>query len=460
MQFSDTDFSLTPIQKPIAERAHRQKRLGIAMYMGTGKTVIGTWLLYQVFPVRVLILCPNNAIRVWENHIRLWFAGLDAQCGESTPYTIWRWRKKSNNAAQRKALWKNFTPKTMNVYITSPQGFLFDREELSRKYDVIIFDEAKRIRSRGSEVYKALKPLCRECTYFLPMTGTPGKEVGDFFTTLHLLNHRYFSSYWRLIHAFCYTQVDRFGGTEILGLKNKDNWYATLKQWFVFVGPKEAGKQPTARNKLYVRLDSEQQKLYDQLQESMIAFHDEGMIVAQNTMIRSLRYRQLFICPKILDPTIKSYGAALEDLITTLKDVDPHVVIFTPFTDAFPFIEERLRQEGHKSIIKLSGAVGADELMELLSTFRSTRGIVLCSIKYATAFSLEPAANCYFLGYESDPEDNAQAEERLNRLTTNYPVNAFYYIYEDTYDEDFFRIVDWEQRKMNLTLGNLSAPKI
>lgn len=460
MQFSGTDFSLTPIQKPIAERAHRQKRLGIAMYMGLGKTVVGTWLLYKVFPIRVLILCPKNAIRVWEDHIASWFAGLDAQSGESTPYVIWRWRKRSNNPTERKALWGHFKPGAMNVYITSPQGFLFDVEELSRKYDVIIFDEVKRIRSRNSEVFKALKPLCRECTYFLPMTGTPGKEVGDFFSVLHLLNHRYFSSYWRLIRAFCYIQADRWGGTEILGIKNLQNWYTTLRRWYVFVGPEEAGKQLTIRNKLYVQLDSEQQKLYDQLKESMIAFHDEGMVITQNTMVRSLRYRQLFICPKILDPTIKSYGAALEDLIETLKDIDPHIVIFTPFTSAFPFIEERLGQAGYKNIVKLSGAVGADELVELLSAFRSKRGIALCSIKYATAFSFEPAANCYFLGYEPDPEENAQAEERLNRLTTNYPVNSFYYIYEDTYDEDFFRIVDWEQRKMNLTLGTTTATKI
>jgi SNF2 family DNA or RNA helicase len=444
-------YDLTVFQAPTAERMITRKRHGVAYPMGLGKTVVGVFSLWHVRPRRVLILCPRNALRVWEDHIVDWFRGLDAKEGRTTPTVIWRWRKRYNNQDARRKMWGKFLPDHVNVYITTVAGFLSDVEFLEQ-FDVVIIDEAKRIRNYRSEGFKALKPLCKACQYFWPMTGTPGRLPGHFFTMLHLMDPKYFSSYWNLVRAFMYTQKAQFGGgLEILGWKNKAQWDLILKQYFTFVSREQAGQLPIRRQVLYVQMDEVQQKHYDELSTDMLTETPDGRyIIASTSLTATLRLRQLLVCPKILG--LDSYGVAIEDLIDTLQDSDPHIVIFTPFTEAFPFFTERLNRAGIKTVETLSGGLTPDEVVERIERYRRHRGIMLCSISYATAFSLEPADRAFFIGYDFDPDNNAQAEYRIKRLTTTHSCVAYYYCHEGTYDETQLEILDIKVKQEKSTV--------
>lgn len=455
-------YELTNFQIPGFERATQQRRHGIAYEMGLGKTVVGTRALFETIissptPIRrVLILAPKNAIRVWEDHIDEWFGVLETRLGKTVQWAIWRWRKKYGNATKRRKLWTSYFPDTVNIYITTVAGFIQDLAYFEQVYDVIIVDEAKRIRNYKREGFKALRKvvLLNPKGFFWPMTGTPGKEPKDFWTMLHLMDPKYHSSYWRFVNAFYWTQKGYFGGLEILGLKNDDEWRRLLRTKFSIVTKEMVGRQPIRRQRLYVTLDDVQQDIYDQLTTEMMAIHDDKLIMAQNSLVLSTKLRQLLICPKILDPGIASYGSALEDLVDTLEETDPHTVIFTPFTSAFAHFQARLNTAGHKDVFFLSGEenLTPDEIQDRIMDYRRARGIMLCTVAFAQAFSLEPADKAFFIGYSLDPEENAQAEARLDRLTTTYPVNAYYYTYENTYDDQLMEIVNWKQKKIHATI--------
>jgi SNF2 family DNA or RNA helicase len=446
-------FQLTDFQAKSEHRMLQELKHFLLYQMGLGKTVVGTSALYKTRCENVLILCPKNAIRVWEDHIRLWFGGLDAVSGGNTDFALHRWRKKQHDAIERRKIWRQRVPNCMNVYIMTYATYIIDFDTIADiTYHVIINDEAKRIRNKKSKAFLCLKHHAKHCKYYWPMTGTPGRLPKDFWTMFHLSSPKYYSSYWKFVGAFHWVQKNEWGRQEILGVRNEEQWYRTLNQKASIVTKAMVGHRDVQRQRLFVELDECQQKHYQELAADMMTETPDGqLIIAGTSLERTLRFRQLLVCPKILNPSL-SYGSALDDLVETLQDTDGHVVIFTPFVQAFPYIKERLTAGGFPNTVELDGSVGPDELVSRVQRFRTARATCICSILYATSFSLEPADRCFFLGYEWNPEDNQQAEERLNRLTTTQLINAYYYAYEDTYDDNLSDIVCIKQQQINKTM--------
>jgi SNF2 family DNA or RNA helicase len=456
----DWDKDLKNFQAVTHTKLVRDKAHLVLFRMGLGKTPTTTKAMHTTRQEYVLILCPKNAIRVWEDHIKEWFAGLDKRSGISTPYFINRWRGKYNNTQKRHAQWQIRVPNAMNIFIMTYAGYVSDIDVLPQHFHVIINDEAKRIRNRKSKAFLYLKKMVKAGTYYWPMTGTPGKLPADLFTMLHLCDPKYFSSYWKFVNAFHYTIKNQWSGTEILGVKNADAWYQTLNRKASIVTKDmvkdQIGASTKHRQKLYVEMDDCQEKLYNELITEMMSETPNGdLILASTSLVRTLRLRQTLVCPKILSSSL-SYGAAIEDLVVTLQDTDPHVVIFTPFTEAIPHFKERLAQAGYRAF-GIQGGMSPDELVQTIEAYRKCRGIAICSIRYATAFSLEPAADAFFIGYEWDPDDNDQAEDRLQRMTTTYPINAWYYTHEHTYEEEQLQHLLYKRR---LTGETIFIPKV
>lgn len=455
------EYTLRQKQIPGYTQLVSQRRHLLRWKQGTGKTVCVVKAMYDTSRRCVLIICPSNAIHVWETHIKEWYEGLDAACGKDTSYNIHMVRWKFNDANKRRVTFASFDRGAdVNIYITTAGAFLRDFDILAiHSFDCIIVDEAKRLglTNRKSKFYERLKPFCRDLPKegcFWPLTGTPGHTPDVFWPIFNLFDPKTFSSFWKFMESYCYMIKNPWGQTEILGLKKEaqEGWYRLLHAKTSALTKEELGHQETQRQLLYVEMDPSQERLYKQFQYEMYAEVGEDIILAQTAMTQTIRYRQILICPKIIDPEA-TYGAAFSDFLEQLE-ADPHVVLFTPYTKAIPHFVQGLREAGYSNVITLSGEEGLlpDELRSRLELFRSTKGICICSILFATAFSLEPAQACYFIGYDYDPDNNEQAEERLNRLTTPHLVNAYYYCYSGTYDETMCTNVNVRRMKANVTL--------
>ncbi len=444
--------TLKPFQDTTKKRMLSECAHFVLFRMGLGKTPTTVQAMWEAKPEMVLILCPKNAIRVWEDHINEWFAGLDSQLVRTTPFIIHRWRGKYNNTAKRHKMWQERVPNCMNIYIMTFGGFVADEAVLGHDFNAIVIDEAKRIRNRKSKAFDYLKPRCKIAKFFWPMTGTPGKLPMDMWTMFHLANPKVWGSYWKFVGMFHHVIKNEWGRQEILGIKNQEQWYWHVKQKASVVTREmvkdQIGKSEIFLQKLYVEMDEIQETHYKSMLEEMIIDTNDKLIIASNSMVRTLRLRQLLVCPKILSSNF-TYGAAIEDFIETVRD-DPHAVIFTPFVEAIPHFIERLKQEGIHAV-GISGKLSADELVTTIDEFRRTRAVAICSIKFATAFSLEPADQCFFIGYEWDPDDNDQAIMRLQRLTTTWPVNAWFYVHEGTYEEEQLQLVNHKIRLNEIT---------
>lgn len=453
------DFELKEFQVPGYNNLVAQKRHLLLYAPGLGKTVVCTKAMYDAECLKILIVCPKNAIKVWENHIRSWFEGLDEALGKTTEETwttfhIWRWRKKSNNPQKRKQLWRSLDKTAkVNIWITTYAGMIYDEADFIMPYDLVILDEAKRIRSRKAKAFKTLQKICKDVRYVWPLTGTPGFKPEHFWTMFNLIAPKDFGSYWRFVGAFYVTLKNQWGGQELIAFKNRDSWFSLLRRKASILTKEDIGHTPTIRAIKYAELDGCQELYYQQYAEEMYAVIGDRVDITQTSLLQVLRFRQLLICPKIIDPSL-SIGGALADLVETFKEdeADPQCVIFCPFTDAFPHFVQYLEQNGFAGVQTLQGGLDPDVQEQRINTWKANRVPILCSIGYAQAFSLEPAKEAYFIGYDWDPDNNIQAEERLNRLTTTYAVTCFYYVYEDTYDERQLEVVNTKQRQKNMIM--------
>jgi hypothetical protein len=470
-------MELRPFQAREIPKILGRKRSGISWDMGLGKTLAASTVGAQARLRRWLIICPDNAVSVW--------GGNPGYIGDTVREYIHQWWPEATIKVElineepwgRNLQWNtpyDNMPNHVHIRMCTIDVFIRDWAEkkegkVSKKRkdnvrfaprsgyhipEIVIYDEARRIRNKDTISFKILQAwmLYYSPTYFLPMTGTPGHEPKHFWTMLNLINPKYFGSYWNFVQAF--HMIDDTGfGLEVNEPKNLPRFHQILSHYFSIVKEEEVEgeRPPLTRQLLPIEMDNDQQRLYRDIQDEMMTYipEDDKLVWVANEFTIATRLRQILVCPRILSPSL-SVGNAIVDFAETMEP-NQHAVIFTPFTSAFPHFTSYLSTKGFR-VQTLQGGIGTEERDRRIQLYRSERGVIICSILYAQAFSLEPATKCFFIGYDWDPDNNRQAEKRLHRLTTTNPIAAYYYTYKSTFDERIAAVVNLKQQRVNMTI--------
>lgn len=485
-----TERALRPFQNSAANFVAQKLRAMLLMDMGLGKTPTSAKVASMAECRRILVVCPDNAMTVWAGKrgelAKDDFAGKD-WIELFTGRRVFVHRME-NEPWNRELEWNTPTDASeVHLYIVVFNTFANDmgvpqkvkkaarlkgkvQRVLERSlkpkqgFDAVIVDECRRIRNRDSAGYRALRLLFNEYVIpiFIPMTGTLiSKGPQDTWTVFNLIDKKRFSSYWTFVEHFCNLIDNPWGGKEIVGLKEDriQEWHRLLSSYAYVVSEDDPEIQnqrpPITRQRLVVKMDTDQAKQFKELKKEMMIYleQDDTLIVAQNSFVKLLRLRQLLVCPKLLAPSL-SIGGAMTDFVKMIKEGDLQLpsVIFTPFVAAFEPMKAYLREKELPHVFTLSGGIHADERDRRIDAWRRAHGVMLCSILYAQAFSLEPATKAFFIGAEWDPNDNRQAEKRLHRLTTLNPINIWYYTYESDEDERLFDVLNFRQDAIDISL--------
>lgn len=479
----------------ITTRVEHPGRAMVLVDMGLGKTPITCKAACHFNCKRILVICGDNAVDVWRRDGRQ-----NGDWGAVAWIHQWMTEKLGLNWSgavkvhlmdeevwNREVEWATLTPDgEIHLYICVYNTFSNDmgivakpkKGKKPRKpppyicrppqgFDMVVVDEARRMRNRNSALFRAVDQLSHRTNfkYFMALTGTPTtKGPQDLWTMFKIIDRKKFSSYWTYVEYFCETAQDPWGGKEILGprQRNMPEFHEVLKRHAIVIKEDDPGiseyRPPLTRQQLPIKMDEVQKKMYrDFYREMYVILKDGGISVAQNSMVQLLRLRQILICPQLIDP-VSSPGQAIRDFAQNIEDgIFPRPsVIFTPFTSAFPWFRSYLTQKldlSNDDIIQLESGIGADEQSRRIERWRKREGIALVSIMYALAFSLEPATKAFFIGYDYDPNNNAQAEKRLHRLTTLNPINIYYYTFRNTVDWHIINdILNPKQDYINVTM--------
>lgn len=418
----------------------------LSMDKGMGKTIVYILTLLSGEPEHVIISCPTNAMSAQRREILRHF-----------PHYADKWVIVRGTKDQRYKLWR--TPGA-KIFITTPATLQADtggramRKDgpsstsivppwvLSSHLDGLSLDEfQKYIRNRQSKTLSQLLELTPG--RLILSSGSPvSKGPQDLFAALHLVDRKFWSSYWRYVHQFCEVDDGAFG-KQIIGPKNVDSWRRAVAPYVFHRKKDPRDYPPKSRNFLEIDLEPWQRKLHDQLRNDLWAILKDGSILtARNPLDATYKARLGLICPKVLDNSY-GYGAGLEGIVDDAADSElTHFAISTPFKAPIPFIEQYLRERGYRVWILAGGrGISPDDQDRIIAEHQAQGGVIIQTIKYATSYEYLGFEHNYFLGYEYDPEDNKQAEDRWSRVSSTLPCFHWYVKHPGTYDEDLINML-------------------
>lgn len=432
-----------------------------------GKTVMTTALLLtDPLCSKILILASKNAIGVWLTHLQ----DLHKQLACTRTMEV---RLVRGDAFTRHLLYEKPRTAQITVYLTTfgsmDRDYQFLQLPSSIKaglgnFDTVIGDEIHlRWRNRKNKAVAYAKWLTRSevCRRFHPLSGSLASKGGptDYWAILNMIDPKLFASFWRFAGTWCEI-IDNGYGKEIIGPRNLPAFHKMMSRYArIRIRSVVAPQMPkVTRELVHVDMTSTQRRLFEALHQDMYTFREDGsMIVVTNSLETNTRFRQICACPAILGEEF-GVGAAVEDIIERLADTeateaDRHVVIYLYFKAAMPHVAKALYAAGFTNISMLYGGIELEDQAKQIDQFRRSKGIMLCTVHYAQAFSLVPSEVCYFVGYSYDPGDNRQAEDRLVPQTGINPITAYYYCCNDSPDIQLADTVNLKNKRITLTTG-------
>ena len=428
-----------PLKSELAKKLFPHQRQGVYFMvhgklvinsddMGLGKTLQAIAACEELEAKNILVVCPNNLKFNWQDEFMFWV---------NKESNVWTQRKSDRekfgqdgiNIINYEAVWKRQKRKKVPPML----------EKLDREWDVIIFDEAHRLKNRKANHTVVCKKLESDNKFLL--TGTPIENRPDeLFSLLQTLFPKRFTSYWRFVENWC--EIDEIptpqGKTVRVpkGCKNPQGLHRLLKPHMIRRKKEEVLKDLPGKvyKKIPVELYPADRKIYDKLGEEFIAeLPDTGEIVIVPSLLAlRTRWRQVAISHKLLD-TDKSpekiKSAKIDCLMELLEDnLENHkIVVFSAFRSAIELIASLLKKKGIK-YVEYHGGIKEEQRQinkNLFQTDETTR-VFLGTIKAAgTGLTLTAADVAIFLDKENNPALNAQAVDRLVRIGQKKLVNIW-----------------------------------
>ena len=184
------------------------RRTLLADDMGLGKTIqaiAAAVLLRQLRDIQhVLVVCPASLKHQWAREVRR-FTSLPVQVIEGNPI-------------QRRQLYRDL--QFFNVI--NYELVRFDEEEIiGREFDLVILDEAQRIKNWRTKTADTVKRL--RSPYAFVLTGTPlENRLDELYSILQFIDPTILGPLWRFNQRYYEVERRPSGSYKVLGYKNLD----------------------------------------------------------------------------------------------------------------------------------------------------------------------------------------------------------------------------------------------
>ncbi len=387
------DSRLRPYQRVDVEFLTMRKNAAVFNEQRTGKTP--TILLAVKDRMRKgIIVCPAGLKLNWSREAQIWI--------NRTATVV------SGSPAKRKAIYKQFKEATESIIILSYETLRIDVALLDTAFDVLIIDEAHRLRNYRTKQSLAVLELSRKANHVFPMTGTPAvNHPADVFGIIRLLRPKKYTSYWNFVDRYFGSTVGRFG-REVLSLKKERiPEFTELLNSISVQRKREDVMQwipPITRRTISLETDPAQQRYYNQILETFR--YDDKVI--PNHIAQLTRLRQVCLDPGLLDLKAKSPKA--EFIKEYLEDNDEPIVVFSSFTSFL----KRLKDEIPEALL-LTGEQSSAEKQAAVDKMQKGEARVMLAniVAGGVGWTLDKVDTVIFTDKSFNPIDNEQAQDRI-----------------------------------------------
>lgn len=430
-------MELRPYQKEDIDKLWQLPAAACFNQQRTGKTPTALGIVQKKNVNKVLILCPASAIYGWVQEYETW---LQKPC---VAITGTRTQKLNKINEWTHGLVVSYD----SVKETANNAGLID-VLIKHKPDMIILDEAHRIKERRTATAKACFKLGRKIPNRLVLSGTPAPgRAEDIWSILHFLFPNEYKSYWNWINEYCYVSEKINYGTgtayyEINGIRKekRTELNKTLTKFSTLRKRKDV--MPWLPDKTYEQIKltptTQQTKYLKELKDYFVI--DNTDIISKGILDNLIRMRQICNSPELLQ--LKGKSPKLEWLKQYVKDYpNTPTLVFSNFTSYLKLIAQAIPEA--RLII---GSTPVKERHQICKAFQNGEcNLLLINIKAGKeALTLDRAVASIFTDVYPPIGDILQAEDRFVATTEankNKEHRVVQLIMSGTYEEQICRLL-------------------
>jgi len=386
----------------------RQSAL-LADEMGLGKTVQTAVAIDALVKLRkgrrILVVCPSSLCLNWERELNYWAPDILL-------------RRVRGNAEDRKAhFWLPF-----KVWVASYEQVRADIDLLSRepRYDLVVLDEAQRIKNRDTSLALACRQIPRTSAWAL--SGTPVENrPAD------------------LISIFAFLKPGLLHSAMSL-----PETHQSIAPYFLRRNKKVVLKElpPIIIQDLALDLEERQREAYDEEWANGREWirNSRGSFSAVDLLAQITRLKLLCNFEPSTGESCKL--SALETIVESLIENNGKLLVFSQYVDTLKRIKQVLTG---LQIDIFHGVLSADERSKLVSSFQDLPGprILLVSLKAGgVGLNLGAASAVVLFDRWWNPAVEDQAIQRAHRYGRESPLQVIRFIVSDTIEERIQRIIE------------------
>lgn len=396
----------------------------LADEMGLGKTmqtITGVRLLLRSGQVRrILLVCPKPLIPNWQREFKFW--------AEELPVTVVQ-----GDTNRRRMIWEMpNTPILIANYESMARDFEAMGEEKLPRFDLVVLDEAQRIKNRDSRTADVARSIPRKRSWAL--TGTPienrHEEMSSLFEWMEIIPPR--------------------GTPDLRQLQ-------ALSKEFILRRTKDlvmTDLPPRLDRPAYLDLNPAQRIAYETAEkDGVIQLNEMGdSITVQHVFELVLRLKQI----TNFDP-VTGDSAKLDRLEADMEEIAASggkAILFSQWTKPLDFMAQRLERFG---TLVYHGGIPTKQREPILDQFKHDPNSHLLLMSYGTGavgLNLQFAGYVFLFDRWWNPAIEDQAINRAHRIGQKTQVIVTKFVCNNTIEERIDMVLEQKRELFRSILGD------
>ena len=366
----------------------------LAFEQGLGKTMTAIKYAMENNYEQIFVIAPAIALGVWRQELAL--EGFDADLPTGTR------KEKAEDIRNRTAV---FTVLNYEALLEPA----VEKALLARKPDLIIVDEAHKVKSSSARRSKVMHRLGKT-TPALLLSGTPiTKNLLDLYSQYKVIDPDIWGGLSWTKFRYKYGIWGGYGGYELLGYNNTEELKEKIAPWTIVARKEDTLDLPTKTfTTVPVSLGQYSQEYMTMAREGA---NDEWL--TSNPLEKALRLSQI---------SGRAKTEATAAFVRDLLEMGEQVVLYARFLDELSDLADELE------VPALTGSTKQADRDIMVADFQSGELPVFLSQIQAgsTGITLTAASNMVYHSLTFAYEDFSQSQDRIHRIGQDRPVN--YYI--------------------------------
>lgn len=423
------------------------------MGMGTGKSLVAAGTLAACEHRRSLILCPKAVVNVWPREFRKHSKGQFI----IVPLDYKGTKKKAEEAER----WWRLNPSEQMVFILNYESAIESAMTdwlKSRPWDAVIADEIHRTKSPTGKTSKTTAALDTGHPIGLSGTMMPHDPL-DVWAQYRFLDPAIFGTSFTMFKKR-YCELGFFN--EVKKFINIAEMNERINMIRYHVPASVLGLPPATHNMMTFRLSPKMEKAYQRFEKELAAQLDEGLVTADNVLVRGVRCQQItsgfFIDSLTGDMVLlddRPKASAFEDWLDSVPRNDK-AVVFARFKHDIDVIKDVVEKDG-RVFGELSGRRN-----DLTSDATYPPGVDILGVNIQSGgvgVDLTLASHGCYYSVSWNRGDYDQSIARLVRPGQTKHVSFTHLVAEDTVDSEIYDAFSDGRDLVRAVLDGIKQPK-